>query len=109
MPPKGTVSYRRLSMAVVGRYWLSLRAIIKGELVDARKVRDVTESETGGRCEIRTHGAVAGTPVFKTGALDHSANLPVSRRFWSRHNVGFVELVSPEEARFARVLSRPVH
>jgi hypothetical protein len=31
---------------------------------------------SGGRCEIRTHGAVAGTPVFKTGALDRSANLP---------------------------------
>ena len=64
---------------------------------------------SGGRCEIRTHGAVAGTPVFKTGALDHSANLPVSRRFWSRHDVGLAELISPEEARFARVLSRPVH
>jgi hypothetical protein len=37
--------------------------------------------QPGGRCEIRTHGAVAGTPVFKTGALDHSANLPDSRRF----------------------------
>jgi hypothetical protein len=40
---------------------------------------------SGGRCEIRTHGAVAGTPVFKTGALDHSANLPDSRRFQSGH------------------------
>jgi hypothetical protein len=30
----------------------------------------------GGRCEIRTHGAVADTPDFKSGALDHSANLP---------------------------------
>ena len=31
---------------------------------------------TGGRCEIRTHGAVADTPDFKSGALDRSANLP---------------------------------
>src|ERR1043165_6895248 len=31
----------------------------------------------GGRGGIRTHGALAGTPVFKTGALNHSATLPV--------------------------------
>jgi hypothetical protein len=31
---------------------------------------------TGGRSEIRTHGTLAGTPVFKTGALNHSATLP---------------------------------
>ena len=30
----------------------------------------------GGRGGIRTHGALAGTPVFKTGALNHSATLP---------------------------------
>src|SRR5262249_33676085 len=33
----------------------------------------------GGRGGIRTHGALAGTPVFKTGALNHSATLPVQR------------------------------
>ena len=32
--------------------------------------------QSGGRCEIRTHGAVADTPDFKSGALDRSANLP---------------------------------
>src|SRR6516165_3004873 len=31
---------------------------------------------SGGRGGIRTHGALAGTPVFKTGALNHSATLP---------------------------------
>ena len=30
----------------------------------------------GGRGGIRTHGTLAGTPVFKTGALNHSATLP---------------------------------
>ncbi len=29
-----------------------------------------------GRGGIRTHGTLAGTPVFKTGALNHSATLP---------------------------------
>lgn len=32
----------------------------------------------GGRSGIRTHGTLAGTPVFKTGALNHSATLPSS-------------------------------
>src|SRR6202035_4472643 len=33
----------------------------------------------GGRGEIRTHGTLAGTPVFKTGALNRSATLPLQR------------------------------
>jgi hypothetical protein len=33
----------------------------------------------GGRGRIRTHGTLAGTPVFKTGALNHSATLPTLR------------------------------
>ena len=35
------------------------------------------EHHTGGRGGIRTHGTLAGTPVFKTGALNHSATLPL--------------------------------
>ena len=31
----------------------------------------------GGRCEIRTHEKLAPLPVFKTGALNRSANLPL--------------------------------
>lgn len=38
------------------------------------------EFKNGGRGGIRTHGALAGTPVFKTGALNHSATLPVIMR-----------------------------
>jgi hypothetical protein len=34
---------------------------------------------SGGRGGIRTHGTLAGTPVFKTGALNHSATLPSQR------------------------------
>jgi hypothetical protein len=33
----------------------------------------------GGRGGIRTHGTLSGTPVFKTGALNHSATLPSQR------------------------------
>jgi hypothetical protein len=35
-----------------------------------------TGKADGGRGGIRTHGTLAGTPVFKTGALNHSATLP---------------------------------
>ena len=37
------------------------------------------EQSIGGRGGIRTHGTLAGTPVFKTGALNHSATLPSQR------------------------------
>jgi hypothetical protein len=33
-------------------------------------------SQNGGRGGIRTHGGLAPTPVFKTGALNRSATLP---------------------------------
>ena len=38
--------------------------------------RNAEGAKVGGRGEIRTHGTLAGTPVFKTGALNHSATLP---------------------------------
>jgi hypothetical protein len=34
-------------------------------------------STGGGRGGIRTHGTLAGTPVFKTGRLNHSRTLPI--------------------------------
>src|SRR5207244_5369576 len=37
-------------------------------------------ANSGGRGGIRTHGTLAGTPVFKTGALNHSATLPSAQR-----------------------------
>lgn len=42
----------------------------------------------GGRSEIRTHGTLTSSPVFKTGALNHSAILP-ARAFFnlSRHRL----------------------
>ena len=33
-------------------------------------------SVSGGRYEIRTHGAIADTPTFQAGGLNHSPNLP---------------------------------
>jgi hypothetical protein len=36
----------------------------------------VARLSDGGRGEIRTHDTLAGMPVFKTGALNHSATLP---------------------------------
>ena len=39
---------------------------------------------SGGGGEIRTHGPVAQTPVFKTGALDHSATPPKAFGFYFR-------------------------
>jgi hypothetical protein len=55
---------------------------------------------TGGRCEIRTHGAVAGTPDFKSGALDRSANLPELRSILNEPNMArYYEPGRPGSAR----------
>ncbi len=38
--------------------------------------RHFKEGSGGGRCEIRTREGCNPLPVFKTGAFNHSANLP---------------------------------
>jgi hypothetical protein len=35
-----------------------------------------TIKRLGGSCEIRTHGGLSSSPVFKTGAFNRSAKLP---------------------------------
>ena len=43
----------------------------------SKKTKTANEiNGTGGRGGIRTHETLAGLPVFKTGALNHSATLP---------------------------------
>src|SRR5215210_4066584 len=37
---------------------------------------DVAVRAPSGQGEIRTHGTLAGTPVFETGAFNHSATCP---------------------------------
>ena len=37
------------------------------------------DNKSGGRGEIRTHERLATLPVFKTGALNHSATLPTKQ------------------------------
>ena len=54
-----------------GNHHRLLRSIIKLKAKPRR-----CGSQTGGRCEIRTHEGLATLPVFKTGAFNRSANLP---------------------------------
>jgi hypothetical protein len=50
-------------------------ALHAGELEN----NDLKSIRYGGRGEIRTHGGLAPTPVFKTGALNRSATHPSGR------------------------------
>jgi hypothetical protein len=43
---------------------------------DSRHTEDELQRSEGGGEEIRTLGPVSETPVFKTGAIDHSATPP---------------------------------
>src|SRR6516164_7146798 len=48
---------------------------------------------SSGRGGIRTHGDLSATPVFKTGAFDHSATLPVA---WTSYRCTvFAEIAYP--------------
>src|ERR671920_58720 len=44
-----------------------------------------------GQGEIRTHGTVAGTPVFETGAFNHSATCPGQPKSLARGGRGVNE------------------
>lgn len=52
-------------------YLTRWNAVISGDIVLYRAI-----AGDGGEGEIRTHGGLAPTPVFKTGALNHSATSP---------------------------------
>jgi hypothetical protein len=49
------------------------------ETGDNWMLADCNGCHSGGGCEIRTHGCLATSPVFKTGALNRSANPPFRR------------------------------
>ena len=61
----------------------SLRLLVYVEANFAAKPRDFEETiysnRVGGWGGIRTPGTLASTPVFKTGALNHSATHPKRR------------------------------
>ena len=50
------------------------------ELISEAPDREFT-GKVGGRGGIRTHGRVAPTPDFESGAFNHSATLPTARDF----------------------------
>ena len=66
----------RLSTGKISLCWNAWAAFLEGELGKIEPCQELAGIHFGGRCEIRTHGAVADTPDFKSGALDRSANLP---------------------------------
>ena len=68
---------RRIDMAQQGEARAATARTSADDNFRRSSVRSV--QPPGGRGGIRTHGTVARTPVFKTGALNHSATLPVLR------------------------------
>ncbi len=69
----------RASIGEFPNCWLMpswLRRLARGGAILAAK-KPNGHKMTGGRGEIRTHERLAPLPVFKTGALNHSATLPV--------------------------------
>ena len=59
-----------------------------------------TSSKNGGG-EIRTHGPVTQTPVFKTGALDHSATPPFFTRPGQCFSFCLLRKIVPSEYLFS--------
>ena len=55
---------------------LADRPVNRTNLATLRIVPD--ELKSGGREGIRTPDTLSGTPVFKTGAINHSATLPLA-------------------------------
>ncbi len=47
---------------------------------DLHRVKGAADREEriGGEGEIRTHGTLAGTPVFETGPIGHSGTSPIA-------------------------------
>ena len=64
----------------------------------------------GGSGEIRTHGGRKPSPVFKTGALNHSATLPARAQLYSigqEHLLQIIqETLTQQSGRDAKMVSK---
>jgi hypothetical protein len=78
----------------------SLRPV--GQSGTARR-RGIMTAGRGGSGGIRTHDAVPRTPVFKTGAINHSATLPRQRRQTGRCVRGDSAVAPPHKPRHTGV------
>ncbi len=63
-----------------------------------KELEEEVIERSGGEGEIRTHEALTSLPVFKTGALDHSATSPSDGSIYDHHwaegnQVWFLEFV----------------
>ena len=62
----------------LGQKWERYKGVLatKQELLGT--IGDVLKEDSGGGSGIRTHGTLTRTPVFKTGALNHSTIPPAT-------------------------------
>ena len=71
-------------------------AALEAELIEAGSIptqqrhgAQSSRNAAGGWGEIRTHGGLAPTPVFKTGALNRSATHPATRLIKPSRRIGY--------------------
>ena len=60
----------------LGLTWERYKGVLATEQGLFGAIEDVLKEESGGGSGIRTHGTLTRTPVFKTGALNHSTIPP---------------------------------
>src|SRR6266581_8093486 len=85
---------------------------LRRSLLPASNSRSRCHSGAGGRCEIRTHERLAPLPVFKTGALNRSANLPACDRqmqIGKGKCLSALEIVSPDPHMKTAIAPRAKH
>jgi hypothetical protein len=70
--------YTRGAAALPGQTANKDRIVLQSNFTISREntCKPLIQQQRGGRGEIRTHEGLAPLPVFKTGALNHSATLP---------------------------------
>ena len=61
-----------------GAQTLTLRRLSQSLKSGINRKKSVNRIVTGGRGGIRTHGSLATTPDFESGAFNHSATLPLA-------------------------------
>jgi hypothetical protein len=64
-----------------GRFWTGKVAVLRGRSEKKPQRVGLLFSMLGGSGEIRTHERLTPSPVFKTGAFNHSATLPADRHY----------------------------
>ena len=93
-------------------WWIKMQSNTRRQDMDFDNLKTILginkEIWCGGSCEIRTHEGLASLPVFKTGAFNRSAKLPLGwERYYNHRQLSFATFFSVMHSLYCAAIKYP--